>query len=669
MEENSGTLSITASLVNQKLSSSSINVNVNPNSNDTAVYGVDYEILELNQVTTFAGSGKTGSNDGLGTDAKFRYPVGSALDSSGNLYIADNDNNLIRKIDSSGNVTTWAGNGDWAHNRDEGSKLEVGFARPNFLVFDANDNLYVSENGRNRISKIDTSGNVTHVSGSGDWGDNTGSKNETQFRNIQQMAFDSSGNLFVVEGNNHKIKKLVFDPGTGAATSSDFAGSGAYGEANGNGTDAEFRHPFGIVIDANDNLYVSDQNNHKIRKITPSGDVTDYAGNGWGSRDGSLSTARFRSPAAMAMDSTGDIYVADHGSNVIVKIDVSEGYVTRYAGKIIDNNSHLDGSLDEAKFSRSMSISINSSSIFVVDNESHRIRKIDLLPSITIPAGESSASLTLKGIDDYTYENGESISLGVGTTTNVSGDSSFDVISITLNSNDALPVVRLSSQEDILDEDGTVELKVSLSDSFSSSKLDMEESSKSDFHYLGEYKGSKYYSLKGGQQHLSYHQAKSKAEELGGQLAVITSSAEQDFIVNGIYDKDPGFSANDNRWLNHWIGLEYDEDAETPVWEWNNGIVSNYSGWVDDWQENFNNRREAAYLHTNGTWHSCEKRDHRRYVVEFSSAISDADTTVALNFEGSTATADTDFTSDLSESQVVITAGSANATVTLNRSC
>ena len=389
LEEDSGTVSITASLDNQKLSSSTINVDVNPNSTDTAVYGVDYEILELNQVTTFAGSGKTGSNDGLGTNAKFRYPVGSALDSSGNLYIADNDNNLIRKIDPSGNVTTWAGNGDWAHNRDEGSKLEVGFARPNFLVFDDSGNLYVSENGRNRISKIDTSGNVTHVSGNGDWGDNTGSKNETQFRNIHQMAFDSNGNLFVVESNNHKIKKLVFDPSTGAATSSDFAGSGAYGEANGNGTDAEFRHPFGIVIDANDNLYVSDGNNHKIRKITPSGDVTDYVGNGWGSRDGSLSTARFRHPAAMAMDSTGDIYVADHGSNVIVKIDVSEGYVSRYAGKIVDGNAHLDGSLDEAKFSRSMSISINESSIFVVDNESHRIRKIDLLPSITIPSGES----------------------------------------------------------------------------------------------------------------------------------------------------------------------------------------------------------------------------------------------------------------------------------------
>ena len=130
LDEDSGTVSITASLDYQKLTSSTINVNVNPNNNDTAVYGVDYEILELNQVTTFAGTGQTGSNDGIGSEAKFRYPRGSILDSSGNLYIADIDNNLIRKIDPSGNVSTWAGNGDWAHDRTEGSKLEVGLARP-----------------------------------------------------------------------------------------------------------------------------------------------------------------------------------------------------------------------------------------------------------------------------------------------------------------------------------------------------------------------------------------------------------------------------------------------------------------------------------------------------------------------------------------------------------
>ena len=180
----------------------------------------------------------------------------------------------------------------------------------------------------------------------------------------------------------------------------------------------------------------------------------------------------------------------------------------------MNNSSHADGTLDEAKFSRPSSISLNSSSIFIVDQNSHRIRKIDLLPSITIGASSSSSSITLKGIDDYNFENAESITLGVGTKTNVSDASSFSDISITLNSGDPLPVVRLSSQDDILDEGGTAEVKVSLSDGFSSSKLDMEEGSKSEYYYLGEYKGSKYYSLKGGQ-HLSYDQAKSRANELG----------------------------------------------------------------------------------------------------------------------------------------------------------
>ncbi len=378
----------------------------------------------------------------------------------------------------------------------EGPKLEVGFARPSFMAFDSAGNMYVAENGRQRISKIDTSGNVTHVSGNGDHGDAIGDKNSTQFRDIGGIVFDSSGNLFVVERNNHKIKKLVFDPSSGAATSSEFAGSGSYEYANGNGSDASFRSPSGIAIDSSDNLYVSDHNNHRIRKITPSADVSDFAGNGnWGQKDGSLLNARFRHPGPLTFDSNGDLWVADQGANTIIKIDISEGYVSKFAGKV-GNNAHKDGSLDEAKFSRSMGLSINDSSIFIVDNESHRVRKIDLSPSITIPATQTSASITLKGIDDYTFENAESITLGVGTKLNVSAASSFSNLAVTLNSGDPLPVVRLSSPEDVLDETGTVKLIVSLSDSFSSSKLDMDQGSKSDYYYLGEYKGSKYYSAK-----------------------------------------------------------------------------------------------------------------------------------------------------------------------------
>jgi len=333
LDEDTGTVSVTATIEGSitKLSSSTINVNVNPSSDDTAVYGLDYEIVELNQVSTFAGSGQTGSKDGIGADAKFRYPTGSVLDSSGNLYVADHDNELIRKIDTNGNVTTWAGNGDWAHDRNEGSKLDVGFARPSVLVFDSSGNMYVAENGRHRISKIDTSGNVTHVSGNGNSGDGTGDKNSTQFRQIGGMAFDSNGNLFVVDRNSHMIKKIIFDPSSGAATSSNFAGSGSYDFANGNGTDASFRHPYAIAIDSNDDIFVSDHNNHVIRKINQSGDVTTYAGNrNWGQKDGSLATAKFRHPGALTFDSNGDLWVADNGANTIVKIDTSEGITHQF---------------------------------------------------------------------------------------------------------------------------------------------------------------------------------------------------------------------------------------------------------------------------------------------------------------------------------------------------
>ena len=108
------------------------------------------------------------------------------------------------------------------------------------------------------------------------------------------MAYDSSGNLFVTDEG--KIKKITFDPGSGDASSTTFAGTGNWGEADGAGNDAEFRNPGGIVIDGSDMLYVADRHNHKIRKITPSGEVSTYAGDGYGFQDGSLLSSRFKEP-------------------------------------------------------------------------------------------------------------------------------------------------------------------------------------------------------------------------------------------------------------------------------------------------------------------------------------------------------------------------------------
>tara|TARA_B100001093_G_scaffold222308_1_gene213126 strand:+ start:13 stop:9702 length:9690 start_codon:yes stop_codon:yes gene_type:complete len=576
-------------------------------------------------------------------------------------------------VTPSGVVTTFAGNGDWGHDREEGSKLEVAIVRPEALVFDSNGNLYVGENGRHRISKIDTNGNVTLVIGNGDHGDNDGGKTEAQFRSIDAMAFDSYGNLIVIDGGAEKVKKVTFDASSGQASVTTLAGSGSHEFADGAGVDAAFRHPNGIAIDANDNIYVSDRHNHRIRKVAPDGTVSTFAGAGWGDEDGSLVNARFRQPAGLHITSSGDLYVAEREGPRIRFIDVSEGTVSTLAGEV-DSYGHTDGSFESARFKRPLGITASSSSLYISDEDAHKIREIKLLPQIIIPAGQTSGKITLSGMDDIIYEAGESISVAVSSVTNASNSvGDFSVVNATILSEDAAPIVKISASDDILEEKGagTLNVKVSLSDVYSSSKTDMDISEKPDYYYLGEYKGSKYYSSRNHNEygHLNFSDAHARATELGGQLAIITSAGEQEAVVDGIFKNDPDYQRDDNRWLNHWIGYEYNSDNDE--WGWKNNMVSGFEAWRDNWQKNEHPNRKGAWLHSDGSWHSGRSGDTRRYVIEYSSATSDSDTTVGITFEdtnssGVTLTgAGADFTSNLSNGNFTIGAGNPSANIVL----
>ena len=661
--ENSGELVVTATIDNAKTFTSSLGITLNKGGTDTAVLGKDYQVSELQNVVTFAGSGTSNYSDGTGILAAFNQPNSIVSDGT-DIFVADKENNVIRKITSAGVVSTYAGNGNWAHDREEGLKTDVGFARPKLLAFNSAGEMFVFEDGRQRISKIDASGNVTKVIGEG-YGDQNGSKTETQFGHINGMAFDSAGNLFV--SDQGKIRKITFDPSSKDASSEAFAGTGNWGYVEGAGTDAEFREPAGIVVDASDNLYVADRHNHRIRKITQSGEVSTFAGDGHGYQDGSLLSARFESPYGLSIDSVGDIFVSTIDGNRIRKIDVSQSTVSTVAGS--GSYGFLDSDLLSSKFRYPRSILATSSAIYVADTDNHRIRKIDLIPSIKIPAGSLTGTLTLKGIDDFVYEVDESISVDVNSVTNVfNAVSDFNSIAATLTSGDDPPIVKLSVDDNILNEAsaGTTNVTVSLSDIYSSAKIDMDASDKSDYYYLGTFKGSKYYSSKNNE-YLNYTDAKAKAATLGGQLAIITSSGEQETIVSGIYAQDPEYSSS-NPWLNHWIGLDFDD----PNWIWLNGIVSDYENWTDYWQRDSHSRREAAYLHTNGLWHSTQERDHRRFVVEFSSAVSDSNTIVDISFTDANSSGTTlegvtgaDFSSNLASGKLTVPAGSSSGAVVL----
>jgi sugar lactone lactonase YvrE len=220
------------------------------------------------EVSAFAGSGEEGYANGTGREAQFDETAGLAFDKAGNLYVADTGNNLIRKISPKGEVTTFAGSGEAGYANGTGREAE--FNEPGFLAFDKAGNLYVADSGNHRIQKISPKGEVTTFAGSGEEGYANGTGTEAQFNKPLGLAFDRAGNLYVADAGNNRIRKI--SP-KGEVTT--FAGSGEAGYANGTGVEAQFAWPVGLAFDKAGNLYVADSGINRIRKISPA------RGGGW----------------------------------------------------------------------------------------------------------------------------------------------------------------------------------------------------------------------------------------------------------------------------------------------------------------------------------------------------------------------------------------------------
>lgn len=272
------------------------------------------KITPSGDVTTFAGSGVSGSADGVGTAASFRYPDGAVFDSQNNLFISDQSNHKIRKITPDGTVSTFAGTG--SIGSADGIGTAASFYYPAGMAVDANDNLLVADYENNKIRKITPDGTVTTFAGTGVAGAAEGTTLTAQFNGVTGVCVDGLGNVFAADYYNNKIRKI---DALGNVTT--FAGSGAIGSDNGNGAAASFYYPAIVTVDAANNLFVTDEENHKIRKITTDGTVSTYAGNGTiGSTDGISSSAQFNYPTGVAVDDSNTVFVADYTNNKIRKI-------------------------------------------------------------------------------------------------------------------------------------------------------------------------------------------------------------------------------------------------------------------------------------------------------------------------------------------------------------
>ena len=343
------------------------------------------KITPAGAVTTLAGTaGFTGSTDGSGAAARLNLPVGVATDSAGNVYVADTGNETIRKITPAGVVTTLAGTAG-AIGSTDATGAAARFWRPSSVAIDGADNVYVADTGNETIRKITAAGEVTTLAGTaGIPGSTDGTGAAARFSVPLGVAADSAGNVYVADAFNDIIRTIT--PGGVVATLAGTAPEN--GSVDGTGAAARFDFPADLTTDSAGNVYVADANNDVIRKITQTGVVTTFAGQAGtkGSTDGAGAAARFDGPVGVAIDSAGNVYVADDFNDTIRKITPG-GVVTTLAGTAGVTGS-ADGTGAAARFNGPIGVATDSAgNVYVADSGNDIIRRITPAAVVTTLAG------------------------------------------------------------------------------------------------------------------------------------------------------------------------------------------------------------------------------------------------------------------------------------------
>ncbi len=332
-------------------------------------------------ITTIAGTGIDDYNgDNIAaTTAQLDHPNGVAVDSFGNVYIADTNNNRIRKVDLSGNITTLAGTGDSGYNGDNIEPTTAQLLAPNGVAVDTNGNIYIAE--CHRIRKIEKfTGKISTIAGTADFGYNGDDIDAitAQLLAPKGVAVDNSGNVYIADSGNNRIRKIDITNNKIYT----IAGTNTTGY-NGDdivATTAELDHPNGVAVDSFGNVYIADSSNNRIRKIDKTtGKIYTIAGTITGGYNGDnidATTAQLSYPNSVFVDPNGNVFITDCDNARVRKIDTS-GNITTIAGTGTngyngDNIAAITAQLDEPS-----GIAVDSSGIvYIADLKSNRIRKV-----------------------------------------------------------------------------------------------------------------------------------------------------------------------------------------------------------------------------------------------------------------------------------------------------
>jgi hypothetical protein len=336
-------------------------------------------------ISTFAGGFGTGSAG----RAELNAPMGVASDHSGNIYIVEGGNNIVRKIDAGGNTTIIAGNGCNEYYGDGGPAEQAAICLPSGLAVDGSGNIYIADNENNVIRKVNTLGIINTVAGNGAHGfsGDNGPATDAQLNVVAGVAVDDAGNLYLADENNDRIRKV-----NTAGIITTIAGIGLTGFSGDGGpaTDARLHNPVGLTVDRTGNVYVADMYNNAIRKIALSGTITTIAGNGtagYSGNGGVAISAQLFFPTSVSVDTFGNVYIADNQNNVIRKVDNS-GIITTIAGNGVGGFGGDSGPAVLASLDLPYGVTVDEAgNVYIADQDNNRVRLVNSGGGISTIAG------------------------------------------------------------------------------------------------------------------------------------------------------------------------------------------------------------------------------------------------------------------------------------------
>jgi sugar lactone lactonase YvrE len=352
----------------------------------------------VSTVTTLAGSGSIGADNGQGALATFNNPAGVAVDAGGTVYVGDVVNNRIRRVTPAGLVTTSAGTGanPPANLFLNGPGATATLNYPAGTAVDLRDGtVYIADSSNHAIRKMTAGGDVSTFAGTDTLGWADGPPATARFHFPYGVALDAGGNVYVADGKNNRIRKV-----TPAGDVTTLAGANEAKLLDGMGDQARFNNPNGVAVDAAGNVYVADSLNNAIRKVTPAGLVSTRAGSGTALLvDDTGAKASFNNPSGVALDLAGNLYVADSGNNRIRRVTPA-GVVTTLAGSG-SVGGFFDGTGDKAIFNGPQGVAMDATgNLYVADSKNQRIRKVtsvgigQLAVTWGAPSAEGGSAIT-----------------------------------------------------------------------------------------------------------------------------------------------------------------------------------------------------------------------------------------------------------------------------------